>query len=102
MRSYGITLDGVINQPVHSRAMRGQVGKTPSKNPSAFGIDLHVDDSEGVRIEGEQHGFAVVVVSTDDDCWADVVLGAAEGVTMSSTEGPHDAFTNGNHMGGPR
>ena len=79
MRSYGIALDGVINQTVHTRAMRGQSGIVPSKNPAAFGIDLHVDDSEGVRIEGERHGFSVVVVSPDDRGWADVVLSAAEG-----------------------
>ena len=36
-------------------------GRPPSKNPRAFGIDLHVDDSDGVKIEGEQHGFSVVV-----------------------------------------
>ncbi len=46
------------------------------KLPSAFDIDLHVDDSEGVQIEGQHHGFRVVVVRPDDQQWAQQVLGA--------------------------
>jgi hypothetical protein len=77
MRSYGIKLDGVINQPIHARAMRQHPRRPPSKNPAAFGIDLHVDDLHGVRIEGEQLGFTVVVVQPHDPAWTDVVLHAA-------------------------
>ena len=80
MRSYGIALDGEINQSLHARKMSGRTGKVPSKNPAAFGIDLHVDDSEGVRMEGKQFGFAVVVVSPDDRDWVEVILRAAEGI----------------------
>jgi len=32
-------------------------------------IGLHVDDSDGVRMEGKQHGFHVVVVTPDDSHW---------------------------------
>jgi hypothetical protein len=35
----------------------------PSKNPRAFGIDLHVDDSEGVKLEGKKYGFKGVRVT---------------------------------------
>ena len=48
----------------------------PSKNPAAFGISLHVDDSDGVRLEGERHGFRVVVLSPDDEGWVRKVLAA--------------------------
>jgi hypothetical protein len=70
-RCLGISIAGVVNQARHERAvgLRG-----PSKYPPAFGIDLHVDDSEGVRLEGERHGFSVVVVSPDDLQWTARVL----------------------------
>ena len=50
----------------------------PSKYPPAFAIDLHVDDSEGVRLEGQRHGFAFVVVSPEDPDWTARVLDAAD------------------------
>jgi hypothetical protein len=50
----------------------------PSKNPAAFGITLHVDDSEGVRMEGEAHGFEVVVVTPQDGDWVKKVLLAVD------------------------
>lgn len=79
LRSYGIRVKRVVNQDVHDRYLkRGPNDYPPSKNPSAFGIDLHVDDSEGVRIEGHQHGFRVVVVAPDDPAWVEKVLAAVE------------------------
>jgi len=76
---HGIRIDGVINQNTHNRHVRRSLqDRPPSKNPKAFGIHLHVDDSEGVRIEGEIHGFRVVVVSPDDRNWTTRVLEAAD------------------------
>lgn len=74
---YGIRVDGVVNSVSHSQALaaRGLVN-APSKLPSAFDIDLHVDDSEGVKLEGHDHGFRVVVVRPQDDNWAHQVLDA--------------------------
>jgi hypothetical protein len=43
-RCLGVPLAGVVNQARHERVV-GRQG--PSKYPPAFGIDLHVDDSEG-------------------------------------------------------
>lgn len=79
LKSYGIRIDGVINQTIYDEHNQ-RVGfyRPPSKNPAAFGIDLHVDDSEGVQLEGIEHGFRVVVVSPDDDQWAAKVLTATE------------------------
>src|SRR5260370_29214451 len=49
---YGIRVGRVINQDVHDRHLRrDRHDYPPSKNPAAFGIDLHVDDSEGVAME---------------------------------------------------
>jgi hypothetical protein len=74
---HGVGVKRVINQAVHDRELRRSPDDyPPSKNPAAFGISIHVDDSEGVRIEGERHGFRVVVLSPDDADWTHKVLAA--------------------------
>lgn len=79
LRCYGIHVRGVINQAVHNTYLRRNLGdKRASKNPKAFGIDLHVDDSEGVRLEGEKYGFEVVVISPEDRNWNLAVLEAVQ------------------------
>jgi hypothetical protein len=78
-RSLDIRLGGVVNQHLHERIV-GRQG--PSKYPPAFGIDLHVDDSEGVGQEGKKHHFAVVVVSPSD---ADGTSRVLEAVKKRST-----------------
>lgn len=66
---HGIRLDGVVNQQRHNREVRARC----TKHPSSFGIDLLIDDSEGVRIEGERHGFRVLVVRPEDARWTEKV-----------------------------
>ena len=74
---YGIRVDGVVNSDRHSLALAARgLSNAPSKLPSAFDIDLHVDDSEGVKLEGQDHGFRVVVVHPEDENWARQVLDA--------------------------
>jgi hypothetical protein len=69
---YGAQVRYVINQDRHERAF-GRQGR--SKNPAAFGIHLHIDDSWGVWLENrfEQN---VCVVLPDDPDWADKVRDA--------------------------
>jgi hypothetical protein len=77
---YGIRIDGVVNDDRHRRELaRRKFPGLPSKYPPAFGIDLHVDDSEGVLMEGHQHGFRVVVVRPDDEHWTERVIAAVSG-----------------------
>jgi hypothetical protein len=74
---YGIKVAEVINQKIHNTSLSRYPGDSlPSKNPRAFGIDLHVDDSEGVKLEGKKYGFKVVVVAPDDRSWNWTVLEA--------------------------
>ncbi|WP_060477055.1 MULTISPECIES: hypothetical protein [Pseudomonas] len=75
---YGIHVDGVVNSDRHQHilSLHG-LANAPSKYPPAFDIDLHVDDSEGVGIEGSDHGFRVVVVDPQDQSWAEKVMDAA-------------------------
>lgn len=72
---YGIKLEGIINQEIHQRMIEcGMSPKGTSKYPPAFGIDLHIDDSEGVKIEGQKHRFQVVLIKPDDENWTQAIL----------------------------
>lgn len=74
---HGIHVDGVVNGERHRSGLATHgFSHSPSKFPPAFGIDLHVDDSEGVRMEGDAHGFHVIVVRPDDPHWTRHVLEA--------------------------
>ena len=71
---HGIKLNGVVNQQRHDHEVQVRC----TKHPPSFGIDLLIDDSECVRIEGERHGFRVLVVSPEDVEWANKVQNALE------------------------
>jgi hypothetical protein len=78
-RCYGVGLREVINGERHYRWMRAQRGRYAcSKYPPAFGIDLLVDDSEGVQMESRQFGFEMVLVRPEDDDWAAKVIQAVD------------------------
>jgi hypothetical protein len=71
---HGIRVRGVINQNIHDKHLRKhRDDRPPSKNPKAFGIGLHIDDSDGVAIEGKQYGFTVVVLAPNDEAWVEKV-----------------------------
>ena len=69
--TYGVAIDGAINQTEHLKLSQA---KTVSKYPPAFGIDLHIDDSPGVGLEGERHGFKTLILDPYDENWVDCVL----------------------------
>jgi hypothetical protein len=73
--AHRIHLAGVINQDRHVRCLRnGRPSASEcSKYPPAFGIDLLIDNSEGVHEEGRRFGFRVVWVRPDDDDWVETV-----------------------------
>lgn len=71
---YGIRLDKVINQQVHNQFVR--IPSKPSKYPPAFNIDLHIDDSKGVEMEGNHFNFRTVIISEDNLNWTNDVLAA--------------------------
>lgn len=77
---HGIRIDGVVNRNRHCHiSNQHHLLRLPSKFPPAFGIDLHIDDSEGVKMEGDEYGFRVVVINPYDEQWVEKVLDA---VTM--------------------
>lgn len=76
---HGIRVTNVINQDVYDAHLKKvPQHRPPTKNPKAFGIDLHIDDLEGVRLEGETHGFRVLVIRPDDEAWANKVWTTTE------------------------
>jgi hypothetical protein len=70
---YGIPVDTAINQQRHNRQLRENKNKA-SKFPPAFDIDVHVDDSSGLRIEGERFNFKTIIVDENDKNWGQTIL----------------------------
>ena len=72
----GIRLGGVVNQDRHLREVKPMPipGHRSSKYPPAFGIDILIDDSEGVLEEGRRYDFAVIRVDPSDEEWVETVL----------------------------
>lgn len=71
--SYGIPVDFVINQQKHQKIIQN-TGIYCSKFPPIFHIDVHVDDSIGVEMEGEKYGFKTIIISETDKNWIQTVL----------------------------
>lgn len=67
---YNLKLDGVINQNIHTQKVKQPI----SKYPPAFDIDILIDNSEGVKIEGERHGFKTIWILPNDNQWTENVL----------------------------
>ncbi len=75
LRLYRIRVDNVVNQTIHDRHTKLKSSKFQlSKNPKLFNIDLHVDDSIGVKMEGDRCGFKVLVIEPNDLAWVDKVI----------------------------
>lgn len=73
--SYQISVKKVINQRLHNEVLREQRNRT-SKYPPAFNIDIHIDDSLGLKIEGERYNFATVIIEENDNTWQETILEA--------------------------
>ncbi len=73
---YRAPIRGVINQDMHTKRMAaiGEGYKACAKYPPAFGIDVLVDDCEGVLMEGRKRNFQVIPVTPDDCEWTAKVL----------------------------
>ncbi len=67
---YGIRLDGIVNQEIHNRRVNVQC----TKYPPQFGIDVLVDDSLGVKLEGERYNFRVINIDPKDEFWNERIL----------------------------
>ncbi|MGO4773196.1 hypothetical protein ACEN2I_16155 [Flavobacterium sp. W22_SRS_FK3] len=71
--SYGISVNFIINQQKHQKRIR-RLHVNRSKFPPVYDIDIHVDDSFGVEMEGEKYGFKTIIISEKDDNWLNAIL----------------------------
>ncbi len=72
---YGTRVGKVINAYTHRRHMTllGESYKSCAKYPPAFGIDLLIDDSEGILLESRHYNYEVIQVRPDDPDWSSVI-----------------------------
>jgi FMN phosphatase YigB (HAD superfamily) len=71
--SYGIYPEMIINKTIHDKTLGERAGSI-SKYPPAFNIDVHVDDSPGVGMEGERHHFKTIIIAEMDTDWVNNIL----------------------------
>jgi len=72
---YGVWVGGVINGDRHARWLESQGRRfSCSKYPPAFGIDLLIDDSEGVQIEARQYQYRMLHVRPDERDWDEKIV----------------------------
>jgi hypothetical protein len=87
---------GVINQAIHDQTLR----KRPdwprcSKYPPAFGIDLLIDDQEGVKLEAERYGFQMIWIRSDDNAWVEKVKTEYARIKREQNTSEHPTITPG-------
>lgn len=70
---YGVSVDNIINQQKHQRKIK-KLNFNCSKFPPMFDIDIHIDDSEGVKMEGEKYGFRTIIITESDKNWTQTIL----------------------------
>jgi hypothetical protein len=69
---YQIGLQGVINHQKHYQKIK-QANLTASKYPPFWGIDLLIDDSLGVEMEGQRLDFKTLIIQPEDENWVDKI-----------------------------
>ena len=79
LKYYGIKVDRIINQSENQEVLKS-LNISSSKYPTAFGFDLHIDDSKGVGIEGERYNFPVIVIEPTELNWCEKIKSVIENV----------------------
>jgi hypothetical protein len=81
---YGIRIDGVVNQQIHNKKVRnGHI--YCSKYPPAFGIDVLIDDQEGVKQEAARYNFYMIWIKPGDANWVEEVKQVYNGYRVKYT-----------------
>lgn len=72
---YHIKIDDIVNGVRHANEVqRDKAEAMPSKYPSHYRIDLHVDDDISVFENGKYYGFQVYLIHDQDELWAENIL----------------------------
>jgi hypothetical protein len=74
----------IVNQARHLEISTDR-GIPCSKYPPAFGIDLLIDDSMGVEMEGRRFGFSVLQIKEDNASWCALVNSTVSGFESRTT-----------------
>ena len=72
LRYYKLSADRIVNQFENRRTLE-KIQISSSKYPKAFGFDIHIDDSEGVQLEGEKFLFDTIILDPKDSAWIDTI-----------------------------
>ncbi|MBO4877607.1 MAG: HAD family hydrolase [Ruminococcus sp.] len=83
---YGIRIDSIVNAPRHEAEVARGRSNFPSKYPSVYRIDLHVDDEKSVYENGIAYGFRVYRITNDDADWADNIRRELERIRRGKSE----------------
>lgn len=74
-KCYGINLDFIINGERHKKEVQGDKREImPSKYPSRYRIDLHIDDDISVAENGKIYGFKVYLIDDKNNEWVNDIL----------------------------
>lgn len=85
-RHYGIKIDNVVNGERHQKEVQGNKKEAmPSKYPSKYRIDLHVDDDISVAQNGKIYGFKVYLIDSGDSCWVNSIRQEIRRIQSSRT-----------------
>jgi hypothetical protein len=68
--AYRLDLQGVVNYQKHYQKIKN-AHLTASKYPQFWNIDLLIDDSLGVEMEGQKFGFKTLIIQPDDVNWVE-------------------------------
>lgn len=86
-RHYGIKIDNVVNGERHQKEVQGSKKEAmPSKYPSRYRIDLHVDDDISVAQNGKIYGFKVYLIDSGDSCWVGSIRQEIRRIQSSRTQ----------------
>ncbi|MDE7400016.1 MAG: HAD family hydrolase [Oscillospiraceae bacterium] len=84
-RCYGIRLDGVVNGKRHAIEVQSDKREPmPSKYPSKYKIDLHIDDDISVKQNGDTYGFRVMIIGENDSDWTRKIIKRVEQISQSN------------------
>ena len=75
--AYGLRPRKIINQKINLQKLKAN-NSYVSKNPKLFGIDVHIDDAPGVKMEGDRNNFRVIIIAPSELNWVDRVLSELE------------------------
>ena len=74
-RHYHIQIDEVVNGARHAKEVQANKAEAmPSKYPSHYRIDLHIDDDKSVLENGKYYGFVVYLIQEDDEHWTEKII----------------------------